>query len=747
MSWFLAPPSKQRWAFALTALVAASAVPTHAQPVAAAAKGTPRVEDPDAPVTVRAEEITGRPERELVLERDVEIVREKMRVTADSACYRQVEAELEAKNNIRVWRFGDYYTADEFRINTDTGVGTMLHPTYKLEMNNGQGKARRIDFLNPDEAVVVDGTYSTCEGPNPDWYLKASTLKLDMGRETGVARNTVVYFKDVPLIGTPALSFSLSGERRSGWLPALPSYSSRGSAELTLPYYFNIAPNRDLTLYPHYISRRGLQIGAVGRYIGETDAGSYEGRTLVEYLPHDKEAGIDRWQVVSSHSQALAKDWSFGWNVRAASDDNYPNDFSKTVAGSAERQLLRELRTDYRGEYWSLTARVQKYQVLQDPDLTTPTPHPYDRLPAINFHAARYDIGGFDWQVDSEITRFQHPTLINGNRMVVVPQVSYPIISPSYFITPKLMLNASAYQLDDWKNTGTGRLEQSRSETRTIPTFSLDSGLEFERQTKLFGRAVTQTLEPRLFYVYTPYRDQTSIPNFDTADATFNFSQIFSENRFVGSDRISDANQVTAAVVSRFLEESGAERLRLSFGQRFYFHEPRVTLDGSTTAAGSRSDLLLAAAGRISDTWGVDSAVQYNPDDKKVVSSSLNMQFQPGAKKVVNAGYRYLRDSFKNVDFSTQWPISQKWYGVGRLSYSMKDHRILESLIGVEYNCDCWVFRAGAQRFVTTANKTSTQFFFQLELTGLSKLGIGSPLEVMKNSIPGYQRINDVTRR
>jgi len=747
MSWFLAPPSKQRWAFALTALVAASAVPAHAQTAPAGGKGTPRAEDPDAPVTMRAEEITGRPERELVLQRDVEIVRDKMRVTADSACYRQVESEIEAKDNIRVWRFGDYYTADEFKINTETGVGYMLHPTYKLELNNAQGTAQRIDFLNQEEAVVVNGTYSTCEGPNPDWYLSSSTLNLDMGRETGTARGTVVYFKDVPLIGSPALSFSLSGERRSGWLPAVPGFSSRGSAELLLPYYFNIAPNRDLTLYPRYISRRGLQLGAVGRYMGETDAGTYEGRTLIEYLPHDKEAGFDRWQVNSTHSQALAKDWSFGWNVRAASDDNYPNDFSKTVAGSAERQLLRELRTDYTGEYWSLTARVQKYQVLQDPDTTTPTPHPYNRLPAINFHAARYDIAGFDWQVDSEVTRFDHPTLINGNRMVVVPQVSYPIISPSWFVTPKLMLNASAYQLDDWKNTSTGLMDKGRSETRAIPTFSLDSGLEFERSTKLFGRALTQTLEPRLFYVYTPYRDQTNIPNFDTADATFNFSQIFSENRFVGSDRISDANQVTAAVVSRFLEESGAERLRLALGQRFYFREPRVTLDGSTSAAGSRSDLLLAAAGRISETWGIDSAVQYNPDDKRVISSNLNLQYQPGAKKVVNAGYRFLRGNFKNVDFSGQWPLTQKWFGVGRLSYSMQDHRILESLIGVEYNCDCWVFRAGAQRFVTTSNKASTQFFFQLELTGLSKLGIGNPLEVMKNSIPGYQRINEVPRR
>jgi LPS-assembly protein len=733
----------------LTAIAAATAaLSAHAQ-VTNTAKRPVRVEDKNAVTTVRAEDLSGRPERELNLARDVEIVRDKMRVTADAASFRQLEQELEAQGNVRIWRFGDYYTADEVKLNMETGQGFMLHPTYKLELNNAQGKARRINFLGEDEAQVIDGTYSTCQGPSPDWYLRSSTLNLDTGRDVGTAGGTVVYFKDVPLIGTPALSFSLSGARRSGWLPPIPGFGSRGAAELTVPYYFNIAPNRDLTLYPRVISRRGVQLGAVGRYIGETDAGNYyEGRTFLEYLPHDREAGMDRWQINTTHTQALGKEWSYGWNIRAASDDNYPNDFSKTVSSSAERQLLREVRTDYRGEYFSLTARAQKYQVLQDPDSKTNpalfVTRPYDRLPAINLHAARYDVGGFDWQIDAELTRFWHPSLITGNRVVAQPQVSYPIIGPSFFITPKLMLNASAYQLDGFQPEDASQpYQSSHSMSRAVPTFSLDSGLEFERDARLFGRNMTQTFEPRLFYVYTPYRDQDAFPNFDTASSTFNFAQIFSENRFVGSDRVSDANQVTAAIVSRFLEASGAERLRLAFGQRFYFRDQLVQIDKSVPKNDTRSDMLLAATGRISESWGVDSAVQYNPGESKVVSSNVTLQFQPGAKKVFNAGYRYVRDSFRNADFSTQWPISDRWFGVGRMSYSLRDHKILESLVGLEYNCECWVFRMGAQRFVTTANKTSTQVFFQLELNGLSKFGIGNPLEVLKNSIPGYQRLNE----
>lgn len=749
MRWLPAPPtSSQRWAYALTALVTATAVPSYAQSVPPKARA-PRVEDKNAVTTIQAEDISGRPEREITLERDAELVKDKTRVKADTACYRQVEDEVEAQGHVKIWRFGDYFTGDELKLNMDSGKGYMLNPTYQLEANHAQGKAERINFINEDEAVVVNGTYSTCQGPNPDWYLRSNTLNLDSGRDVGTAGKTIVYFKDVPILGTPAMSFSLSGARRSGWLSPMPGFGSKGAAELTVPYYFNIAPNRDLTVYPKIIPRRGFQLGANGRYLGETSGGLYQGETYVEYLPHDKQylpatpgGSTDRWSIRSSHAQDLSKDWSYGWSLRAASDNNYPNDFSKTVSSSTERQLLRELRTDYHGEFWALTARVQKYQVLQDPESTVDpslfVSRPYDRLPAINLHAAQYDVaGGFDWAVDSELTRFYHPTLINGTRLVAIPQVSYPIVGPSYFVTPKVMLNLASYQLDSFGTQGSENL------SRVVPTFSLDSGLVFERDIKLGARDMTQTLEPRLFYVNTPYRDQSKFPTFDTDAATFNFSQIFSENRFVGSDRIGDANQLTAALVSRFLDSAGAETLRLAFGQRFYFRDQRVQLASTTPVVDSRSDMLLAATGRISDTWGFDSAVQYSPSESRVVSGSYTVQWTPGQKKVLNAGYRYLRGNFKNVELSSQWPIFQRWYGVGRVSYSMQDKKILESLVGLEYNGDCWVFRMGAQRFVTTSTKASTPIFFQLELNGLSHLGVGNPLEAMKNSIPGYQRLNE----
>jgi LPS-assembly protein len=738
MSWFSALPPSQRRAFALSAIVTVATGPLHAQVL----PPRPHVDDPDAPVKAQAEEITGRPDRDIQLERNVEVTRGATGFTADTACYRRVEDEATAQGHVNMWRFGDRYKGDALQLNLETGKGWVLHPEYRLELSNAQGHANRIDFLGPDEALVSDGTYSTCEGPDPDWYLKSSTLRLDTGRDVGLAGKTIIYFKHVPILGTPAMSFSLSGARRSGWLAPSVGFGSKGSAEVMVPYYFNIAPNRDLTVYPRLMFDRGLQLGATGRYIGETASGAYFGETHLEALPNDRITHSNRWEINTAHNQVLAPRWSYGWNVRAASDDEYPSDFSRSVAASAERQLLREVRTDFAGQYWNVAARVQSYQVLQDPGAATNplllVPRPYDRLPQITFHAGRYDVAGFDWSVDAEAVRFSHPTLVQGNRGVVVSQVSYPWVRPGYFITPKVMLHASKYQLDS--NPATPNAPTSL--TRTVPTFSVDSGLVFERDASLFGRAVTQTLEPRLFYVRTPYKDQSQFPSFDTALAGFNYAQLFSENRYVGSDRVSDANQLTAAVVSRYIESNGAERLRLAMGQRFYFHDPRVGVDPNAPRNPSRSDVLLAASGRIADSWSFDTGVQYDAQGSNLYSSNFSLQWQAGPMKVANAEYRYQRDSFRNADLSAQWPLSQRWYGVGRVSYSLKDRKLLESLIGLEYKADCWVFRMGAQRFVTAAQTTSTPIFFQLELNGLSRLGFGNPLESFNKSIPGYTRLN-----
>lgn len=709
----------------------------------AAASETRQQDDSNAPLKVGAERMTGRPDREIILEDNVEINRGPMTLNADRATYRVLEDEVEATGNIRVQRFGDVYTGDELRLKIEEGQGYLSNPSYKLERSNAQGKAERIDFESRDRAIVTDGTYSTCEGPDPDWYLKANTLDLDTARDIGVASTTVVYFKGVPILGTPAMSFPLSGARKSGVLPPTIGTTNKGGFEVTVPYYFNIAPNRDLTLYPNFIARRGLQLGAEGRYLGET----YAGQTRLEVLPDDKQTSTNRYAISSAHTQTLMPRLTFGWNYNRASDNDYPTDFSRSLTSSRQRILLRDLNLNYGSSFWSATARATSYQVLQDP--AAPIEKPYDRLPQLNLRAGRQDVKGFDWLVDSEATRFEHSEAFRlsgepitpGNRMVVNPKIAYPIIQPGYFLTPKASLHATRYALDE------SRAGVSANPSRVVPTFSVDSGVILERDTELFNRPMLQTLEPRLFYVYTPYRDQSGLPNFDSALAEPSFAQLFSENRFVGQDRISDANQITGALVSRYIEQNGAERFRFAVGQRFYFQEQRVTLPPFPPAAAevrneSRSDLLLSAVGQVTPTIAVESNLQYSENLRTTQRANYGVRWQPAPKKVLNLQYRRdLLNRIEQADVSAQWPLSSRWYGVGRVNYSLPENKVAEGLLGLEYQADCWVFRMVGQQVPTAVGRATTALFFQLELNGLGKLG-ANPIDALRTSIPGYQLIN-----
>ena len=698
---------------------------------------TKLVDDKDAPVIVKSYKFWGRSDRFIHFEHDVDVNKGALNLRSDKASYRFLEDEVEASGNVRVEKNGDCYYGDNATVQLDSGAGRIDNPVYKLLRSNAQGHARRIDLIDDERSLIHEGTYSTCEGLNPDWYLKANTLSLDTGLDTGVAGKSVLYFKNIPILATPSLTFPLSGARHSGFLPPTVGTTSKGGVEFALPYYWNIAPNRDLTLYPKMISRRGIQLGAEARYMGETfPGGIYKGETTVEDLPSDRLTHTNRYAVTSVHEQDLMPGLRLAWNINVASDDDYPADFSTSIAKTAQRLLSRETSLIYYGSFWNLGLRATNYQVLQDTTAAVPIGRPYDRLPQLQFHAEKYDVLGLDFLMDSSVTRFWHPTLVRGDRFANNFQVSAPLISSGYFLTPKVSLHATNYHL---VNPAPGQEQDSH---RIVPTFSVDSGLIFERQTKLLGRDFTQTLEPRLFYVNTPYRDQSRLPNFDSGLADFNFAQIFSENRFVGQDRIGDANQITAALVSRYLEQDGSERLKLAMGQRFYFNTQKVRLDN--TISPSRSDLLLAASGKWSDQLSGDLGFQISAGTRQSVQSNYGIRWQPEAKKVLNLSYRFQRDSLEQVDISGQWPVAERWYAVGRGNYSLMDKRVVDGLAGFEYKADCWSLRFVAQRFAVNSTTSNTGFSIQLELSGLAKLGVGgNPLEALKRNINGYQSNSD----
>jgi LPS-assembly protein len=712
---------------ALTVAVTAVSLPGLATAQNAPARAP---EDPNAATQVGAERITGRPDREITLDRDAEVTRGPMTLNADHATYDIVDDRVQAEGNVKMRRYSERYTGTDLDIKLDTGEGYINNPTYNLGQSrrNAQGKASRIDFESRDEAVVHDGTYSTCEGPDPDWYLKAGTMNLDSSRDIGTASRSVVYFKGVPILGSPFITFPLSDERKSGFLPPAIGTTSKGGLEISTPYYLNIAPNRDLTLFPRVITRRGLQLGAQARYLGE----SYSGQIRAEDLPNDRQTGTNRYAYSINHAQRLVPGLSFGANLNGASDDNYPNDFQNSITNSGLRLLPRDLNLTYTQPYWTAVARTTTYQVLQDP--IVPITKPYARLPQLSVNGSRFDYNGFDISTVADFTRFSQPQLIEGDRMVFNSRISYPIVAPGYFIRPSLALNAASYSL---QNTAAG---QPTSITRTLPTFSIDSGLVFERDASFLGRSATQTLEPRLFYVYTPYRNQSQIPLFDTALSNFSFAQLFSENRYIGYDRISDSNQVTAALVSRYLEEDGTERLRLALGQRFYFNQQLVTT--GTAASENKSDILAAASGQVTPTLQLEAGVQYSQSLHKTNAETYGVRWQPGPQRVLNLQRRRdVATALDLLDASGQWPIAARLYGVARVNYSMLEKRISESLFGLEYKADCWVFRVVAQRTPTATNVATSSLFFQLELNGLSRLG-SNPMTALRNNVPGYTPVN-----
>jgi LPS-assembly protein len=389
----------------------------------------------------------------------------------------------------------------------------------------------------------------------------------------------------------------------------------------------------------------------------------------------------------------------------------------------------------YNGGWWVATARAQRFQVLQDP--ANPVVEPYSRMPQFTLNATPQYLGGVDLGLASEFVKFYHPTNVTGSRLTFYPSASLPLTVPGAYLTPKLGFHDTSYSL------ARNPVDTPETIHRALPIASVDSGLTFERDTDFIGQRFRQTLEPRLYYLYVPFRDQSKIPLFDTGLADFNYTQIFSENLFSGGDRIADANQLTVAATTRLLSPtSGQEVLKATVGQRYYFQNQQVALDNVTpTRTDKTSDFLAAVSGHIARNWTLDSALQYNPHRNFFDRLGIGARFQPETTKVLNLGYRFTRDSLNQVDLSAQWPLGGGWYGVGRYNYALRDNRLVESLGGFEYNAGCWIGRIVLHRFAAGTGRFNSAVFVQLELNGFSRIG-SNPLETLKRNIPGYGRLN-----
>ncbi len=714
--------------------------------------------DDDLPVHLEGDRMDGDPNSDVTLTGHAQVRRLDNVLKGDRINYRRETGELDAEGNVRLLREGSLVAGPRLKYNIDQETGSVEQPDFWIGANGGSGTAQYADIFSRSRMRLTDVVYTGCPCPNPAWEIRSSRVDLDFDENEGVARNGVLYFKNVPILASPYLTFPIKQERKSGLL--LPTYgtSSRGGFDLSVPYYFNLAPNYDLTLTPRLLTKRGMQLGGEFRYLGQ----DYVGQVAGTYLSSDRVSGRDRWLYSMQHYQRLGGGFYFDWDINGASDDDYFRDISSVGLNEASTVYLpRRGRLGWSGRYWSTYVQAYSYQTLQDPD--SPITPPYDKLPEYNLRGARYNWGGFDAEWENTAIWFKRPDFFGqrigpeGQRFTSYPTLSYPIVRPGWYVTPKAGVHMTQYQTrwygQDWYNVPGGVSAYPRSQSRTQPILSLDSGMTFERDTSLFGKASIQTLEPRIYYLYVPYRDQSTLPIYDTSLATFSFAQAFDENIYSGGwDRIVNANQVTFGLTSRWLDAgTGFERLSVSGAQRVYFEDQRVTLPGEERRTGVRSDYLVSANAALTDTLSTQVTAQFNPQDERWERSVISARWRPQRLATLGVSYRYQRtppaDALylprgkEQVSVYSQWPFSQKWYGVGRIDYSLEESRVTQSIAGLEYKGECcWAARAVLQRYAVAAEQANTAIFFQLELTGLGSLGT-DPMQLLSRSIPGYETI------
>lgn len=641
---------------------------------------------------------------------EVVVLQSGRRIEADQARYDQANDLLDLDGNVRLYTDDMALNGHRASFRPASDSGEIHDAQYHFRRHHAFGRADVIVMRDPEHTELTGATYTTCDPDKVDWLLKARRIALDESTNTGEARNLTVEFKGVPFLYLPYLNFPLQG-RKTGLLPPTLGSSDKTGTDISLPWYWNIAPNYDATLTPRYMSARGIQWQGEFRYLHPDNRGQFD----MEVLPgDDRYDDKDRSYTSYQHDGRFGAGWNYGIVYHGVSDVDYFNDLGNSQARASTTHLERRIDLAYRGSGWDFLGRVQGYQTLSGSA-------PYQRLPQLRLNAATPDRrNSLRYDLASELVHFAHddtnrPT---GSRLDLTPAISLPLEGAAWFLTPRLALRHTQYQLQNQPG--------NEAPTRTIPIVSLDGGLFFERDLSLGGRPLLQTLEPRLYYLYVPYRAQDELPRFDTGAYDFTFAQLFRDNRFSGPDRQGDADQVTLALTSRLLDPySGKERLRASLGQIHYFAERRVTLDGSAPLTRQSSDIVAELG--VNPRHGLDFAatLRWNPQAERDEVLTGRARYAPDRNHLLSFDYRYRRDQeLRQTDIVAYWPLTPRWRVLGRWNYDLRLNRTLETVAGVAWEDCCWALNfAVRQRLDTVSIDSNHSVMLTLELKGLSSFG------------------------
>jgi LPS-assembly protein len=668
----------------------------------------------------------------------VDVSQADQRLQADRSRYDRRSGQLDAGGDVFFETTGLRIQGDKAEYNLSDRQGTIDNARYRVSGTaNLLGTAETAEILSDRQSRYRNITYTTCPPGNADWSIKASDLKLDQESGMGYAWHARIRVGKVPVLYTPYMFFPIDDRRRSGFLIPSVGSSSKTGTDISIPYYWNIAPNIDATITPRIMSSRGLLLGTELRYLDRFQKVEIN----AEVLPDDRRAPElgTRGAVRVTQRGRIAPHWSSSIDFASVSDDQYLQDFGNRLDVTSLRNLQQRADVTYSGDGWRARSRVRQFQTVDAS--VAPQDRPYAQLPHIDVKLLpRRWQDLVEYSFDAQYDFFDHQTKVHGSRLVGVPTLRMPLRRGFGSLTPRARVYYTGYDLTAQDDGVPAR------QSYLIPSFDLDGTLIFERDAEWFGKPTLQTLEPRIYYVLTSFKDQSDAPLFDTTSLDFSFASLFRPNRFTGFDRIGDENRLTLGLTSRTIaNQTGQELFRASVGQIYFFKDRRVQLADQPVAEDVESSVAGEFAARLSDDWSARASFQWNPNDDETPweKQVLQLRYAPGDARLLNLAYRFNESDraalrYEDADISLQLPIGPQVKLVGRWLYSILNEQTVEAFAGIEYGRCCWRLRLLGQRLQTGEETASNSVLLQLELAGLGAFG-NQIDKLLERQIYGYQ--------
>jgi LPS-assembly protein len=614
-------------------------------------------------------------------------------------------------------------SAESAEIDFSKNTANLSSISYLLRESKANGHAKQLET---DNAIshLTELTYSTCPKDNQQWYIQADSADIDQEKQVGTFRKMTLKFKGVPLLYLPYAKMPLNNQRQSGFLIPEIGNSSTNGFEFALPYYFNIAENRDATVIPRYYTKRGVMLGAEFRYLGD----NYQGGIYADYLPSDKIASIDRGFAEFKHRQSFNQNWSLNTRLNHVSDKQYFEDFGNNIYATAQSYLYSFLTLSGNGDNWLFNGQLTDYQIISDH--ISLTQQPYQSLPKLNFSWFNNNYTStLNYGLDSQWVRFYREDSITASRFDITPYIEKTFQNNHSRLTPRLAYRQTRWNYSDTQFSSISELTTSRS----MPIASLDYTINFEKQ---FDDGSFSSIEPRAFYLFTPHRNQQNIPLFDTNELTFGTGLLYQTNAFSGADRQSDANQISLGITQRHFNSNGTEKWNVTLGQIAYFEDRKVQLDNSIETRSTSP--IISEFNYFYRNWKATLSMHWDTKTDKSERALVKFQHKGKNNSLFNFAYRFRQGKIEQLDSSVVLPLGKNNRIIARWNYSLDAHKTIEAIAGFEHKNCCWATRLVARRYVyNEAGDVNNGIFFELQLNGLGAIG-RNPRRLLKQSILGY---------